>query len=180
MPSFNKQLKKVQRKIWFWLFTFLPGIWHVQKVVAQTVCNKEFGILLEKLLQHSIPEVSAKQVYEMNNVLLLDARKQSEYEVSHLPNAQWVGYLEFDMEKLIGIAKQQIIIVYCSVGFRSEKIAERLQINGYNNVYNLYGGIFEWVNSDFQVVDAIGITNKVHSFNKDWSKWLLKGEKVYH
>ncbi len=179
MPSFKKPIQKAQRKIWFWFFTFLPGIRHVQKIVRQTVGNKEFDVLLEKLLQHSVKEVTAKQVSEMDNLLLLDARKQTEYEVSHLPNAQWAGYSEFDMEKLIDIDKQQPIIVYCSVGFRSEKIAEQLQANGYNNVANLYGGIFEWVNNGYAVVNKNGVTEKVHSFNKDWGKWLLKGEKVY-
>ena len=51
---------------------------------------------------------------------------------------------------------------------------------GYTNVYNLYGGIFEWKNANFKVVDTLGNnTEKVHTFNKTWSKWLQKGKKVY-
>ena len=51
---------------------------------------------------------------------------------------------------------------------------------GYTNVFNLYGGIFEWKNNDFQVVDTLGkSTEKVHAFNKSWEKWLKKVEKVY-
>jgi len=71
-------------------------------------------------------------------------------------------------------------VVYCSVGVRSEIIAHRIIEKGYTNVYNLYGGIFEWKNNGFQVMDTLGnTTEKVHTYNKEWSKWLTKGEKVY-
>ena len=51
---------------------------------------------------------------------------------------------------------------------------------GYTNVYNLYGGIFEWKNKNFIVIDSEEKeTNKVHTYNRDWSKWLKKGEKVF-
>jgi hypothetical protein len=44
----------------------------------------------------------------------------------------------------------------------------------------LYGGIFEWKNNNFKVLDTLGNeTEKVHTFSKSWSKWLTKGEKVY-
>jgi len=70
--------------------------------------------------------------------------------------------------------------VYCSLGIRSEDIAEKLKKAGYNNVLNLYGGIFEWKNKDFTVYNSEGTqTEKIHTFSKEWSKWLTKGIKVY-
>ena len=70
--------------------------------------------------------------------------------------------------------------MYCSLGIRSETVAHKLMQEGYTNVYNLYGGIFEWKNANFKVVDTLGNpTEKVHTFNKSWSKWLQKGKKVY-
>ena len=179
MSSINTVFQKNTRRLVFFLVTFLPGVMHVQKTLAQTVGNKDFAVLLDNLLKHTVPEVSAKQIVESKNVLFLDARKKMEFDVSHIENAIWVGYLDFDSCKLIGIDKQQPIIVYCSVGFRSEKIAEKLISSGYKNVKNLYGGIFEWVNSGYDIVNTQGKTNEVHTFNKDWSKWVLKGEKVY-
>ncbi|MEN8818965.1 MAG: rhodanese-like domain-containing protein, partial [Polaribacter sp.] len=51
---------------------------------------------------------------------------------------------------------------------------------GYTNVLNLYGGIFEWKNKGNLVFDSNGnATEKIHVFSKEWSKWLLKGKKVY-
>ena len=76
--------------------------------------------------------------------------------------------------------KNATIIVYCSVGIRSEDIAEKLQKAGYKNVFNLFGGIFEWKNKQNVVVDTNNNpTEKVHTFSKEWSKWLKKGIKVY-
>ena len=94
-----------------------------------------------------------------------------------------MGFDDFDMaatlEKLPE-DKTTAIVVYCSLGIRSEKIAKRIKDKGYTNVYNLYGGIFEWKNNNFQVQDTLGkTTEKVHAFNKSWGKWLKKGEKVY-
>ena len=48
--------------------------------------------------------------------------------------------------KVEDIARESTIVVYCSVGYRSEKIAEELDKLGFTNVSNLYGGIFEWIN----------------------------------
>ena len=60
--------------------------------------------------------------------------------------------------------------MYCSLGIRSETVGEKLKAAGYTNVYNLYGGIFEWKNKDFTVLDAEEKeTNEVHTFNKYWS-----------
>ena len=180
MSSTISSLLKANRRNIFILLTFLPCIVHVQKTLAQTVGNKSYDVLLQTLLNHTVPEVSAQQVAKMDNVVLLDARKKAEFDVSHLTGAKWVGYADFDNSKMKGIDKQQKIIVYCSVGFRSEKIAERLQQAGFKNVSNLYGGIFEWVNNGFEVVNTSGRTLNVHAFNRIWGMWLQKGNKVYH
>ena len=37
--------------------------------------------------------------------------------------------------------KQQLIIVYCSSGYRSKKVQKKLENIGYKKVYNLYNGL---------------------------------------
>ncbi|MER3327952.1 MAG: rhodanese-like domain-containing protein, partial [Candidatus Kapaibacterium sp.] len=87
---------------------------------------------------------------------------------------------DFELSRVQEISKDSKIVVYCSVGYRSEKIAEKLQGAGYTDVSNLYGGIFEWVNQDRAVVDDQNTpTTKVHAFSRVWGVWLNKGEKVY-
>ena len=70
--------------------------------------------------------------------------------------------------------------MYCSSGVRSEDVAEQLKEAGFENVFNLYGGIFEWKNKDNPVVNSKDKeTPKVHAFSKEWGVWLHKGKKVY-
>jgi 3-mercaptopyruvate sulfurtransferase SseA len=72
------------------------------------------------------------------------------------------------------------IVVYCSLGVRSENISEKLNAAGFTDVRNLYGGIFEWKNKHNPVFDSEEIeTEKVHTYSKNWSKWLTNGEKIY-
>lgn len=140
--------------------------------------------LLKKWNKKKVPYISVDVLAsQKTNTILLDAREEKEFKVSHLKNALFVGYDSFKLKetlKKLPKDKDTKIVVYCSLGIRSEIIAHKLIKEGYTNVYNLYGGIFEWKNNDFQVIDTLGnTTEKIHVFNEEWSKWLTKGEKVY-
>ncbi|NOZ46852.1 MAG: rhodanese-like domain-containing protein [Chlorobi bacterium] len=139
--------------------------------------------MVNKNIKGTISTIDSKSLYsKISNhipVVLLDAREINEYKISHIKNAIYVGYNDFDIDKLKTINKNKTIIVYCSIGYRSEKVAEIVSKNGFSNVYNLYGGIFDWINQDFPVVNSIGVTPKIHPYNKEWGKWLEKGEKSY-
>ncbi|MGH1384797.1 rhodanese-like domain-containing protein [Kordia sp.] len=139
--------------------------------------------LLQKENKESIPYITVSELVQKENIVLLDSREKIEYETSHIKNAVCVGYDKFKLKKikkLLPKDKNTPIVVYCSLGIRSEDIAEKLKKAGYTNVYNLYGGIFEWKNQDNSVVDNKGeTTENVHTFNEDWSIWLKKGVKIY-
>ncbi len=92
----------------------------------------------------------------------------------------FVGYDQCEMDRLKSIDRNKKIIVYCSVGYRSEKISEKLKQAGFTDVSNLYGGIFEWVNQGNPVVDEKGnVTPNIHAYSKTWGVWLNNGVKVY-
>ena len=136
--------------------------------------------LLKKYNTESVAYISTEKI--KSNFILLDARELKEFNVSHIKNAIHVGYDHFNLKETTAKLdnKNAKIVVYCSVGIRSEDIAEKLQKAGYKNVHNLFGGIFEWKNKKKTVVDSDDKpTEKVHTFNKEWSKWLKKGKKVY-
>jgi len=142
-----------------------------------SVEDPEYNKMLSSLLNHSVPEMLVEQT--KSNYVFLDTRAKNENSVSSIPNSKWVGYGDFSISKMEGINKSDTIVVYCSVGYRSEKISEKLIKQGFENVYNLYGGIFEWVNQGNEVVDDKGETKKIHGYNKKWSQWLKKGEIEY-
>ena len=135
---------------------------------------------VKKLYRNTVPVVSMADAVSWKSAALLDTREQIEFETSHLPNAKFVGYDDFDINALADFSKNDTIIVYCSVGYRSERIGEQLQEAGFKSVFNLYGGIFNWKNNDGIVVaTSEDTTQKVHTYNKKWSRFLKKGEKVY-
>ena len=143
--------------------------------------KRQFKATIDALNSETVPYISvAELARQPAGLLLLDARPPAEFEVSHLAAARRVGYDDFTAEALGPVAKTTPIVVYCSVGYRSEKVGEKLLKAGFTNVRNLYGGLFEWVNQGHGVVDAAGRpTARVHAYSRLWGVWLQRGEKVY-
>ena len=151
--------------------------------IFSSFAQESISELLKKHNSESIPYISVQELaMPKTEAVLLDSRELIEFETSHLKDAIFVGYDEFNIETVTNkIAdKSTTIVVYCSLGIRSEDIAEQLKNEGYTNVFNLFGGIFEWKNKNYTVYNINNEpTENVHAFSKDWSKWLLKGTKIY-
>jgi len=147
--------------------------------------GQDFHSMLKGLYRYTVPQVKADTLsswlgHDGRPLVLLDTRAPKEYAVSHLPGAQLVNYDKFKPRDVQHIPKDATVVVYCSVGYRSERIGEKLQKMGFTEVYNLYGGIFDWKNNGHQVMNpAQAATDSVHTYNKAWSKWLQNGVKVY-
>ena len=143
-----------------------------------------FDEMKENIVSKTIPLISVQELKKVENTkakfLLIDTREKTEYEVSHIKGAKFISYDNFNIKDLKEVDKETIVIVYCSVGYRSEKVGEKLKKEGFKKVMNLKGGIFDWVNWGFPVYDIEGNeTEKIHAYDKSWGKWLTKGEKVY-
>ncbi len=138
--------------------------------------------ILKAFNEESVPYIYVEEITNLAHYVLLDTRAPEEFAVSHLKGASWVGYAHFEASAVLKkvAEKDAPIVVYCSIGARSEEIGEKLVALGYTNVKNLYGGIFEWKNKGNAVFDPQGEeTKKVHAFDKEWGKLLKKGKKVY-
>ncbi|NJN35098.1 MAG: rhodanese-like domain-containing protein [Saprospiraceae bacterium] len=135
--------------------------------------NPDFDKKVANWINFSVKTISPSQAKALDSAIFFDARERNEFDVSHLPNAIFVGYKNFDAQQLAAFDKNKPIVVYCSIGYRSEKIGEKLLKLGFKNVFNLYGSLFEWVNQGYEVVDTKGAkTQCVHTFNKSWSRWV--------
>lgn len=146
--------------------------------------QSEYDKKLESLYRNTVKTIKPSEVKELlaagEKITLLDTRGLEEFNVSHLKGARFLDYEAYSNDDLKKLPKNEKIIVYCSVGYRSERIGERLQKLGYQQVYNIYGGIFEWKNKGLPVVNRKNQpTDSVHTYNKNWSKWLAQGIKVY-
>ncbi len=107
--------------------------------------------------------------------LLLDVRTEPEYAVSHLMGARRVDPDADAASALGGGGKNTVIVTYCSVGYRSSAVAERLQKAGCVNVYQLDGSIFQWANEGRPLVGSDGKKiAEVHPYNNRWGRLLDK------
>lgn len=144
--------------------------------------SEEYMKLLEKYY-NDFPTISCSQaarLVDAENTYFLDTREKREFEVSHIKGAQCVGYDHFSMSSLKNVPKDAAVIVYCSIGVRSQNIGEKLRKAGYSNVRNLYGGFFQWSNSGLPKMNSSGtVTSKIHGFSREWGKWITKGSVVY-
>jgi rhodanese-related sulfurtransferase len=104
----------------------------------------------------SIEQVDAaqfKKLTESPNALVLDVRTAPEVAEGHLPNAVNIDIYGSDfMAKVQELPKDREILVYCTVGARSQQAAEILSKQGFAKVYNLDGGIVSWQRNGFEVV----------------------------
>lgn len=147
---------------------------------APRTTSRLYTSMLNGLLKNSVPFVTVAQLHGDPTPVLLDTRAPREFAVSHLRGARWVGFEEFALAQVQDVPKNTPIVVYCSVGYRSEKVGEQLQRAGYTHVRNLYGGLFEWMNEGFLPVAGDNRpTTQVHTYSRSWGMWLQQGHKVY-
>jgi len=177
LPNFKTlQIPLMKYTVLFLLLIFTSLSAHSQRSLDE---------LLTAFNTRSVPYISVEELRMLqlnNDVIILDTREKNEYSVSCIPSAEYIGYSKFSLEKVSKKIpnKKSMIVVYCTLGIRSEEIGEKLNKAGFTNVKNLYGGIFEWKNSGYPVLNPQGNeTEKVHAFSRAWSFWLTKGEKVY-
>ena len=105
--------------------------------------------------------------------ILLDTREEDEFSISRIGNAIHAGYDDFELSMLDMVPRDSEIIVYCSVGYRSSKIALELIDHGFKNVKNLYGGIFKWANEGRPLYTDSTQTAKIHTYNRHWGRFIV-------
>src|SRR5210317_1398677 len=124
-----------------------------------SIAQETIDDLLRRYNQHSASYISVTELRRLQfneNITLFDGREQYEFDVSHIPNAVHIGYNNFNLGAISKTYpdKETPIVVYCTIGIRSEDICKKLTDSGYSNVKNLYGGILEWKNKQFPVLDS--------------------------
>ena len=167
----------MHKRFWLWLSNIT--------LMVNVACGqyKNYDAMLSDMYRNTVPVIYPDSLNQWiqngKPVVILDARESNEFSVSHIIGAKNVGYDNFRMKELKSIPKDSKIVVYCSVGYRSERIGEKLKEEGYSDVSNLYGGIFKWKNEGLPVYHQNNETDSVHAYSEKWGVWLQKGVKVY-
>ena len=100
-------------------------------------CEVQSNIIKEITVQELQKMIDEKQDFQ-----LIDVREKSEFNFVHL-EAELIP-LKTIIENQDKISKIKKVIIYCKSGLRSTKAIELLQENGFDNLYNLKGGILAY------------------------------------
>lgn len=109
--------------------------------------------------------------------LLLDVRRPEEFAVSTLPGAVRID--PGTDPATLGLEPDREIVVFCSVGYRSSRLAARMQGAGFKQVANLEGSIFEWAETGYPLVQGESPAYKVHPYSRAWAWLVAKSLRAY-
>ena len=125
-----------------------------------------------------VPVINVGQLHQRLNdasvpaPLLVDTRSAEEFAISHLPGAVHAEDAQA-VRVLIGqIDATRPVVLYCSVGVRSARVAQELIAAGADQISNLQGSIFEWANRGLPLMRGSQPEKSVHPFSRKWSKLL--------
>ena len=92
-----------------------------------------------------ISQEEAKQMMEKDDGhVVLDVRRQDEYDAGHIPGAILIPNESIGTEQPDELPDlDQVILIYCRSGNRSKQAAQKLFDMGYTNIYE-FGGINDW------------------------------------
>lgn len=141
---------------------------------------------IERRVHSRYPDVTQLSANELqrlraagDRIALLDVRESPEFEVSHLRGAVRIDPSANPDEVLRSLGPRirgATVVLYCSVGERSSRLAERVQpalrAAGAAQVANLSGGLFGWFVQRLPMVDARGATWAIHGYDAHWSDLL--------
>jgi len=151
-------------------------------LVAASGCSRDLSWrAVDQMIQSTFPDVPtitsdslAARLADSTrpSPVLLDARSPEEYAVSHLRGARRVPPDTSSVPALDTLPRDTAIVVYCSVGYRSARVATHLREQGFTNVANLQGSIFRWANEGRPVVRGDSVVRAVHPYDETWGRLL--------
>lgn len=93
-------------------------------------------------------EVSVKElkklIDEKADFQLIDIREPHEVEIVSIVDAEFIPMATIP-DNLDNISHTKQVFIMCKSGRRSENITKWLETNGYDNIYNVRGGILAYV-----------------------------------
>jgi rhodanese-related sulfurtransferase len=153
------------------------GCWFGARVLAQNAGLDG----MKRMVRSRFPGVAQLSTEELASWLadpkrgkpvLLDVRSEEEFATSHLPGAIRVEPSAAAEQVLPRLPAGRAVVAYCSVGYRSSAMAQRLKKAGVVSVYNLEGSIFQWANEGRPLEAAGRPASRVHPYNGLFGKML--------
>lgn len=164
---------RIQRTGWMIMTAVLLIGWGEPLCAADAAADAKKRARIEAMYrgyQKDFPEVEgidppeAMQLMREGKAVFVDVREPEEQRVSMLPGA----ITEQELLKNIQKYKDRILIGYCTISYRSGKLAQKLRDRGIV-MLNLRGGLLAWVHAGGKVYDADGETRRIHVYGRKWN-----------
>jgi len=116
--------------------------------VSSKVSNSDTQAIKDKITVLSPSEFKEKS----QNNPIVDVRTPMEFSQGYIKGAKNINFFDSDFAKQINsFDKSKPIYVYCKTGHRSEIASEKMVQLGFKEVYDLKGGIINWVRSNNKI-----------------------------
>ena len=106
--------------------------------------SSEIVLVNEEIGYTQISQEDALKMMESGDCVIVDVRRQDEYDSGHIPGAILIPNETIENERPTELPDlQQTILIYCRSGNRSKQASQKLADMGYTNIYE-FGGINTW------------------------------------
>jgi len=107
---------------------------------------------------------TAMKLAKSSKVVFVDVREAGEQKVSMIPGAVTEEEFRNNLDKY----RNHIVISYCTISYRSGKLARKLRKQGII-MANLRGGLLAWVHEGGKVTNSKGETKRIHVYGEEWN-----------
>lgn len=121
---------------------------------VEGVCGKTIGKIEEIVFESRENNLNYEKVFDIDPhelyqkkdlVYLIDVRQSEEFhgDLGHIPNAKLIALDELE-KRLAELPKNKTVVFVCRSGGRSARAAHLAIEHGFENVFNLKGGMILW------------------------------------
>lgn len=102
-----------------------------------------------------------KTLCETRKGILIDVRTLQEYDTAHIAGAVNLNFADVQFSRVIHtLDKQQVYLLYCKKGLRSEKARQMMVQEGFGKVCTLAGGMDAWMVAGYPIVNNILLSSQ--------------------
>jgi len=109
----------------------------------------------------TVPMISTLDAYNLINInkenpnfIIVDVRTVAEFKNEHIANGINIDYYSPDINSIVGkLDKNRQYLIYCRTGIRGAGVTLIMVDSGFKEVYNLSGGIVQWIQDGYPTVN---------------------------
>lgn len=153
----------------------IPAVLILLTIVGYQVYKRGIYTFLGNSNLERVDALEAEKLLSEKAYTILDVREGNEFEVSHIN-----GALRYEESLLQNLDPNKPLLIYCTAGIRSNKLAKSLTDMGFKKVIEMQDGLIGWSNAQLPMVNSSNkITDSIHVYNQYFATFLKKGTPVY-